>query len=168
LDDARGLCLTETTAGVIGGGRVGSRVVRLFSALGIRCLVNDPPLADQSGDARYRPLDEALAADIVTLHVPLASQGPYPTRGLIGREALVRMKSDVILINTARGGIVNEAALLSGARGALGRSFDALRANRRERREFSAHAVRFGPSAAPLHAVLRDLGFRGGSAPAPD
>jgi erythronate-4-phosphate dehydrogenase len=276
LAEARGLCLTATTAGVIGGGRIGSRVVRLFSALGIRCLVNDPPLADQSGDPRYRPLDEALAADIVTLHVPLASHGPYPTRGLIGREALSRMKSDVILINTARGGIANESALkqrlarqnhmatvidcwegephidpelasrstlstphiagysadaklratsmlhaaaceffaipgcwspsspmgreitlvsqspeeaqreavllaydvreddralracLSGSRGALGRSFDLLRANRRERREFSAHAVRVGASAALLHAVLADLGFRIGSAPAPD
>jgi len=57
---------------------------------------------------------------------------------------------------------------LSGARGALGRSFDALRANYRERREFSAHAVRFGRSATALHAVLADLGFTGGSAPAPD
>jgi len=59
-------------------------------------------------------------------------------------------------------------ACLSGARGALGRSFDALRANHRERREFSAYAVRFGPSAAALHAVLADRGFRAGSARAPD
>jgi len=47
-------------------------------------------------------------------------------------------------------------------------SFDALRANHRERREFSAYAVRFGPSAAALQAVLADLGFRAGSARAPD
>jgi erythronate-4-phosphate dehydrogenase len=204
----------------------------------------------------------------VTLHVPLASQGPYPTRGLIGREALARMKSDVILINTARGGIANESALkqrltcqnhmatvidcwegepnidlelasrstlstphiagysadaklratsmlhaaaceffaipgcwspsspmgreitlvsqspeeaqreavllaydvreddltlracLSGARGALGRSFDALRANRRERREFSAHEVRVNRGSPGFYKALADLGFK--------
>jgi erythronate-4-phosphate dehydrogenase len=111
LAEARGLMLGEATAGVIGCGRIGSRVVGLFSALGIRCLVHDPPLADLTGDPRYRPLQEILAADIVTLHVPLTAAGPYPTRGLIGTEALSRMKPEVILINAARGGIVDEAAL---------------------------------------------------------
>lgn len=274
LAEARGLCLRNSTAGVIGCGQVGSRVVRLFSAMGIRCVINDPPLADTTGDARYHPLDEVLAADIVTLHVPLASQGPYPTQGLIGREALSRMKSDVILINTARGGIVDESArknhmarqeqiatvidcwvgepcidpelasrstlstphiagysadaklratsmlhaaaceffaipgywspsspmgreitldsqspeeaqreavllaydvreddralrgCLAGVRGALGRSFDTLRANYRERREFSAHEVRINRGSAALHTALADLGFNPRSKPA--
>jgi len=104
--------LQGMTAGIIGCGHVGGRVAELLQAVGITAILNDPPLKDQAGDAKYRSLEEALSADIVTLHIPLASEGQYPTRALIGDQQLQLMKPDVIFINAARGGVVDEAALI--------------------------------------------------------
>lgn len=100
------------TAGIVGCGHVGSRVAQKFAALGMGCLLNDPPLKDGTGDSRYVDLATALDADIVTLHVPLTDAGPYPTRHLVDSARLRRMPPEVLLINTARGGVVDEAALL--------------------------------------------------------
>ena len=99
------------TAGVIGCGEVGSRVVELFETMGVKTIVNDPPLKDESGDAQYRDIHELFSADIITLHVPLTSDGPYPTQDLLDMEFLNQLNDDVILINTARGGVINETAL---------------------------------------------------------
>lgn len=99
------------TAGVVGCGHVGSHVAERFSALGIRCLLNDPPLADAGGSDRYVDLDVALDTDIVTLHVPLTEDGRYRTRLLIGPARLRRMSPGALLINTARGGVIDEVAL---------------------------------------------------------
>jgi erythronate-4-phosphate dehydrogenase len=103
------------SAAVIGCGHVGQRVIALFEALGIRCLRNDPPLKGRSGDPSYLDLDEVLAADIVTLHVPLTRSGPHPTWRLLDRARLARLRDDAILVNTARGGVIDEAALLDRA-----------------------------------------------------
>jgi erythronate-4-phosphate dehydrogenase len=105
--DANGL-----RAAVIGCGQVGSRVVTLLEALGMHCLLNDPPLKAAGGNGRYLDLDQVLDADIVTLHVPLTRTGPYPTAGLLNAARLRRLRPDAILINTARGGVIDEAALL--------------------------------------------------------
>jgi erythronate-4-phosphate dehydrogenase len=99
------------TAGVIGCGEVGSRVVELFEAMGVKTIMNDPPLKDESGDEQYRDIKEVFSADIITLHVPLTSDGPYPTQDLLDMEFLNQLNDDVILINTARGGVINETAL---------------------------------------------------------
>jgi erythronate-4-phosphate dehydrogenase len=109
------------TAGVIGCGEVGSRVVELFETMGVKTIMNDPPLKDaqgkdvhgqdESGDEQYRDIHELFSADIITLHVPLTSDGPYPTQDLLGMEFLNQLNDDVILINTARGGVINETAL---------------------------------------------------------
>lgn len=104
---ARGL-----TVGVIGCGHVGSLVARKCEALGMRCILNDPPLRDATGDARYEDIATALQADVVTLHVPLTDAGPYPTRHLIDAARLQRMQPDALIINTARGGVIDEAALV--------------------------------------------------------
>ena len=94
-------------------GNVGSRVLARAKALGMQVIANDPPLADQTGDPLYRPLDEALAADIISLHVPLTGQGPYPTYHMVNRELLERIKPGTILINTSRGPVVDSGALKS-------------------------------------------------------
>jgi len=104
------------TAGVIGCGEVGSRVVELLETMGVKTIINDPPLKaafgkDESGDAQYRDIHELFSADIITLHVPLTSDGPYPTQDLIDMEFLSQLNDEVILINTARGGVINETAL---------------------------------------------------------
>lgn len=104
--------LQGMTAGVIGCGNVGSEVVRKLQAVGVDCILNDPPLGIETRDQKYRPLEEVLSADIVTLHTPLTFEGDDPTYNLISANELQQMKPDVILINAARGGVINESALL--------------------------------------------------------
>lgn len=109
---AKGLNLSEKTLGIIGAGRIGSIVAAKASALGMQTLLNDPPLAQATGEQRYRPLAEILRADFVTLHVPLTYDGPDATFHLIGANELARMTPSSVLINTARGEVVDNAALL--------------------------------------------------------
>lgn len=119
-DSLRGL--RGLTVGVVGFGNIGRTVARTFRRMGSEILYYDPapadPAAAASLDAKPLPLGELLAAaDVVTLHVPLLPE----TRGLIGASELARMKSDAVLVNAARGGVVDEAALAGAlAAGRLG------------------------------------------------
>jgi erythronate-4-phosphate dehydrogenase len=99
------------TAAIIGCGHVGSRVAEKLSTLGITCLLNDPPLKEKTGEARYVDLETVLDADIVSLHVPLTDTGRHATRHLLDAERLNRLRPDVLLINTARGDVIDETAL---------------------------------------------------------
>lgn len=93
------------TLGILGYGELGQAVGRLAEAFGMRLLIWD---RDQVGRDDRVSLDHILEhADVITLHCPLTDQ----TRGLIGKSELARMKSTALLINTARGGIVDELAL---------------------------------------------------------
>jgi D-3-phosphoglycerate dehydrogenase len=106
VDGAAPRTPSETTVAVLGYGRIGSRVADLATALGYRVLVHDPYVPG----ARIGESHEQVAldgADIVTLHLPLTAE----TRHLIGEAALARMRSGAILVNTCRGGLVDEAAL---------------------------------------------------------
>ncbi len=105
--------LTEKTVGIIGCGQVGSRVKRFMETLGIKTLLNDPLLAKQTSDHSYVELEEILQANIITLHVPLTSDGEFPTNKLVNKEFLQGLKSDVILVNTSRGEVIDEAELLA-------------------------------------------------------
>jgi (S)-sulfolactate dehydrogenase len=99
--------------GIIGLGNIGQLTARKAIAIGMRAIAHDPNLpADAAAwrevDGPPRSLEQLLSeSDVVTLHVPLTSQ----TRGLLGREALAHMKRDAVLINTARGGLVDEAVV---------------------------------------------------------
>jgi phosphoglycerate dehydrogenase-like enzyme len=98
--------------GIVGFGTIGVAVARAFHGMGCRICFHDPAARDlgtaQALGAQSMPLDELLAtADVVTLHVPLLPQ----TRGMIDDRALRTMKPGAILIQAARGGIVDEAAL---------------------------------------------------------
>ena len=108
-----GVELKGKTLGVIGFGRIGQGVAARAQAFGMEVVVHDPYLdvsvAERLG-VEMMDLDDLLAeADIVTLHVPLTDA----TRGLIGAEQLQRMRPGAMLINCARGGIVEEEALVS-------------------------------------------------------
>jgi len=108
-----GLQLRDKTIGIIGVGNVGSLVLKKAKALGMRALLNDPPLYDQTGDAAYRPLDEVLEkSDIITVHVPLTKTGNYPTFHLAGHDFFGRIKSGRIFINAARGAVLDSEAFL--------------------------------------------------------
>jgi D-3-phosphoglycerate dehydrogenase len=113
--------LAGKTLGVVGLGKIGSEVARRALAFGMRVTGSDPYVSEE----RARRLGVELAAwpailevaDVLTLHVPL---GP-DTRALIGPDELARMKPGAFLVNCARGGLIDEAALLAALeRGRLG------------------------------------------------
>jgi len=99
------------SVGIIGRGNVGSRVQKLLDTLGSTTVANDPPLADR-GEHGLVSLDEALAQDVVCLHVPLTREGPYPTWRFIDQRALALLPDGAMLLNSARGDVVDGDALL--------------------------------------------------------
>ena len=108
---------------VVGYGRIGRAFATRVQAFGADCLVYDPALSDNAelaaGQVRVVTLEAGLAtADVVSLHVPNLPE----TRNLFNASRLERMRDGSVLVNTARGGIVDEAALLEG----LGRGRPAI------------------------------------------
>ncbi len=98
--------------GVIGFGRIGQQVAHRARAFGMEILAYDPFLSDEvvrRAEAEPRTLDDLMAeADVVTLHVPLTDE----TRGLLTGERLRKLKKGALLVNCARGGVVDEEVLL--------------------------------------------------------
>lgn len=106
------------TLGVVGVGNVGSRVVLKGLALGMRVLQNDPPRAEREGPAGFADLEQVLAeSDVVTLHTPLERGGAHPTFHRIGEREFSQMKPGALLLNTARGAVVDNPALLRALKG---------------------------------------------------
>jgi len=103
---------SNLTIGVIGYGNVGTKVVRFARALGLKVLINDPPLERKSKENIFCSLDEALEADIVTLHVPLNKTGIDKTYHLIDEANINKIKSGSMLINSSRGPVVKNDTLL--------------------------------------------------------
>ena len=104
--------LEQLSIGIVGYGHVGKQLEKICQKLGINCILNDPPLTE-SGQNHLESLNAALACDIVSLHVPLTTGGKYPTAYLINQHNVSKLKPDGLFINAARGGIVDESALLS-------------------------------------------------------
>jgi D-3-phosphoglycerate dehydrogenase len=108
----QGTELSGKTLGIVGLGRIGSHLATIARAIGMGVIAHDPFLP--AGRAKelgieLLPLDDLLArADVVTLHVPLTRE----TKSLLDRRRLALMKPTAFLLNTARGGLVDEAALL--------------------------------------------------------
>lgn len=105
--------LSGKTVGLIGFGAIGQNVAKLLRGFGCTILYSKrQPLAAEEEAAlgvRHASLDEILAqADVVSLHCPLTPE----TTNLIGREAFAKMKKTAVLINVARGGVVDESALV--------------------------------------------------------
>lgn len=111
-----GVELDGATLGIIGMGRIGRAVARRGAAFGMRVVYAGRSRAAEAESelaAQRLELDELLAtADVVSLHCPLTPA----TAGLIDADALRRMRSTAVLINTARGGIVDDAALAAALR----------------------------------------------------
>ena len=109
----RAALLAGKTLGIVGCGQVGSRVAQKAALLGLRVLRNDPPLALKTGSADYVPLDAVLAeADALTLHVPLESGGPFPTRHLADCRLFEKLKPGTWFINSSRGAVTDSDSLL--------------------------------------------------------
>ena len=111
IADQQAFALQGMNVGIIGGGNVGSQLSKLLNAIGMHCMVNDPPLKNNTVNNRYCELDEIFQADIITLHVPLTKTGDYPTSNMVNTEFLKRLNTARILINTSRGGVIDEEAL---------------------------------------------------------
>ncbi len=107
-----GVEVREKTLGLIGLGRVASEVARRARGLDMRVIAYDPYVSQEharKAGAELLPLEDVLAqADFVSLHLPLTRE----TRGFMNAERLARMKLGACLINTARGGVIDERALL--------------------------------------------------------
>lgn len=108
-----GVELSEKTLGVVGLGRIGVLVAQRMSAFGMKIVAYDPyvqPARAAQMGVKLLTLDELLeVADFITVHLPKTPE----TLGLIGDEALHKVKPSVRIVNAARGGIVDEAALAS-------------------------------------------------------
>ena len=112
LTGLEGTDLRDKVLGVVGGGNIGLHVIRIARAVGMKVLCHDvqpqPILAEVLG-FRYVPFPALLAdADIVSLHVPLNDA----TRHMLDRDAFGRMKRGALLVNTARGAVVDTDALV--------------------------------------------------------
>ena len=107
-DGLIGNLLCGKTVGIVGAGAIGKRTAALCKAFGCTVLAyNRSKITDASVD-RQVSLEELLSsADIVSLHCPLTAE----TKGMIGKEQLAQMKKTAFLINTARGGVVDQDAL---------------------------------------------------------
>ncbi len=116
--------LAGSRLGVVGYGALGRKVAQLGRAFGMQvCASTRSPVSEPGVTAL--PLDELLAtSDVVSLHLPLTDA----TRHMIGARELASMKRGALLINTARGGLVDEAALAEALRGGVigGAGFDVL------------------------------------------
>ncbi len=106
-----GFRLEGKTLGVVGVGNIGSKIVRVAEKLGIRVLQNDPPLARATCESRFLPLDELMDSDFITIHVPFTKTGPDPTFHLFDGARISKMKKGSALINSSRGGVVDNPAM---------------------------------------------------------
>jgi D-3-phosphoglycerate dehydrogenase len=97
--------------GIAGLGRVGAEVAKRASSLGMTVIAYDPLVSPEVGvrlHVRLVTLDRLLAeSDVITLHTPLTAQ----TKNMLGKDELAKMKKSAVIINCARGGVVNEDAL---------------------------------------------------------
>ncbi|MCU0859505.1 MAG: phosphoglycerate dehydrogenase [Thermoplasmata archaeon] len=109
--EMKGAQVSGKTLGIIGLGRVGAEVSKRAAALGMKVIAYDPLVSPEVGiklHVRLVTLDRVLEeSDFLTIHTPLTPQ----TKDIVGKNELVKMKKSAVLINCARGGVVNEEAL---------------------------------------------------------
>ncbi|MBQ8044350.1 MAG: hydroxyacid dehydrogenase [Clostridia bacterium] len=109
-----GFDLKDKTIGIIGGGRIGLHVARMARSFGMHVRVYDIHKDNFMAELinfKYLSLDELLkVSDIISLHVPLNKH----TAHMINKETISKMKDGVVIINTARGGLINNADLIAG------------------------------------------------------
>ncbi|STX50702.1 erythronate-4-phosphate dehydrogenase [Legionella busanensis] len=100
-------------AGIIGLGAVGSKVAKRLKALNFEIIAYDPPKALVDNKFYSVSLNEILECDLICIHANLHNNLPFPSRHLISESILTGLKPNIAIINASRGGIVDEAALLS-------------------------------------------------------
>ncbi|HDZ41317.1 MAG TPA: 4-phosphoerythronate dehydrogenase [Bacteroidetes bacterium] len=110
-----GIRPASRTIGIVGVGNVGSGVARMAEILGFNVILNDPPREKQEGNLGFSSLKSLLNnSDIVSIHVPLTFKGPDRTYQLVNENFITQMKDQCILINTSRGLVADERAIMQG------------------------------------------------------
>ena len=105
--------LSKQTVAIVGAGNIGTALADKLAALGVSVQLCDPPL-ERAGDPRgFVPFKQVLKADIVSLHVPLTRTGPDATWHLLNQAVLAEFRADQYLINTSRGAVIDNQALLA-------------------------------------------------------
>jgi erythronate-4-phosphate dehydrogenase len=110
--------LKRSVIAVIGAGSVGGGLAGKLAALGIECIACDPLLSEEQQSSLWTQgvtlvsLGDALQANIISLHTPLAFHGKYATHHLLNAERLSRLAAGTVLINTSRGPVIDNTALL--------------------------------------------------------
>lgn len=103
--------LNRLKIGIVGVGNIGKIIEKIARGLGLEVFLNDPPLARETGDKKYLPLEKLMHADIITLHVPLTHTGIDKTFHLFDEHWLKKMTDGSVLINASRGPAVDNKAL---------------------------------------------------------
>ncbi|WP_394241712.1 4-phosphoerythronate dehydrogenase [Vibrio astriarenae] len=112
LAQQQGFSVFDKTVGIVGAGQVGSYLAECLQGIGIHVLINDPPKQQEGDNRNFTPLNELLEqADVITLHTPITRQGEHATHHLLDENVLNSLRGDQILINAARGPIVDNQAL---------------------------------------------------------
>lgn len=112
LSDKYGFDVSEKTIGIVGVGNVGKKVDAMARAIGMNVLLNDPPRYRTEGKGAFVSLDRITEeADIITFHVPLTHTGEDKSYHLAGADFFKKLKSGTIIINSSRGGVIDELRL---------------------------------------------------------
>lgn len=112
LAQQKGFSIFNKTVGIVGAGQVGSYLAQCLQAIGIQVLLNDPPKQAQGDPRDFVDLDYLLKqSDVISLHTPITQEGEWPTHHLMDESALNQLRHDQILINAARGPVVDNVAL---------------------------------------------------------
>ena len=115
LSQKNGFDPFERKAGIVGYGNVGKKLQEKLSALGIDYLLNDPPLQQQgNSDQPLVELEQLIAeCDFISLHTPLTREGDHPSYHLFDTDRLTKLRQGCLLVNAARGEVVDNQALLA-------------------------------------------------------
>lgn len=100
------------TVGIIGCGNVGNRLYQLLQRLGVDCRCYDPFLSKEK-NAHLVTFDEVIASDVLCMHTPLTTDGPYPSYHLLNKTILSQLNPNALLLNAGRGAVVDNQALLA-------------------------------------------------------
>jgi erythronate-4-phosphate dehydrogenase len=103
--------LKGKSIGIIGVGRIGSRVEKRVRALDMHVCLNDPPLKKKTGDAKYLPIEELYQCEFITIHTPLTLDGTDKTLHLADANFFNSLNNKTLVINTSRGEVIDTSAL---------------------------------------------------------